>query len=269
MLIEALPDVSPGSFAERLAGAWRYVVEEAEWVVRRMGQVTLRDAGLIPRSLEESLRVKDALEAFLRYTDKPMLASPQALLEGLARACEDRVIGLGRGAAPHDLQRRWCGEPVTLDIHEEGLWILPPFEPEPPPTPAATTTPQPSERARDGAPSGAATTAPPQPPPVEGATIAPKQAVRRIRIRGTVPLESWADVFRSFVSPAARLGPKRLRLGVDFEIEVSEQHPLDAEDPTMKRMWEAAQQLGLEFEVERDTETEASSKVDGEQSFSS
>jgi hypothetical protein len=253
VLLEALPNVSPGSFAERLAGAWHYVVEQADWVVQRVGAVTLREAGLIPKSPEEALRVKEALEAFLRYTDKPMLASPQALLEGLVRACEDRVIGLGRGAGPQELQRRWCGERVTLEINEEDLWILPSFESEPPPAPAATATPQPSERLGDASP-GAATAEPPQPTPAEGAATVPRQPVRRIRIRGAVPLESWSDVFRSFVSPSARLNPKRLRLGVDFEIEASEERPLDAEDPALKRMQEAAEQLGLEFEVEQGPE---------------
>jgi hypothetical protein len=61
-------------------------------------------------------------------------------------------------------------------------------------------------------------------------------------------MESWADVFRCFVSPAARLSPKQLRLGIDFEIELSP--PLGEDHGTLKAMREAARQFGLELEEE-------------------
>ena len=73
--------------------------------------------------------------------------------------------------------------------------------------------------------------------------------MRRIVIKGNVPLDSWADIFRSFVNPAARMNPKRLRLGIDFEIETGDGQPLDENDPAFKAMKEAARQLGLEIEV--------------------
>ncbi|MFQ5793929.1 MAG: hypothetical protein ACE5JP_02640 [Candidatus Bipolaricaulia bacterium] len=74
--------------------------------------------------------------------------------------------------------------------------------------------------------------------------------MRRIKIRGNVPLESWPEVFRCFVNPAAHLQAKRLKLGIDFEVEVSDEQPLDVEAPVLKRMQEAAQQLGLDLEIE-------------------
>jgi len=37
--------------------------------------------------------------------------------------------------------------------------------------------------------------------------------VRRIIVKGSVPLDSWSEVFRCFVNPAARMSLKRLRLG--------------------------------------------------------
>jgi len=43
---------------------------------------------------------------------------------------------------------------------------------------------------------------------------------------------------------------KKLRLGVQFEMEKFEGHELDPEDPTLKAMREAARQLGLTFKVE-------------------
>ena len=71
--------------------------------------------------------------------------------------------------------------------------------------------------------------------------------IRRFVIRGKVPQESWADVFRSFVGPAARMQLRKLNLGIEFEMEVGSE-PLDSGDPVLKNMREAAKQLGLEVE---------------------
>jgi len=64
-----------------------------------------------------------------------------------------------------------------------------------------------------------------------------------------VPLDSWADIFRSFVNPAGRMNLKRLRLGIDFELETQDGQPLDENDPAFKAMKEAARQLGIDFSV--------------------
>jgi hypothetical protein len=74
------------------------------------------------------------------------------------------------------------------------------------------------------------------------------EKVRRVTIKGDVPMESWADVFRCFVSPAARLNPRKLRLGIDFDVELSA--ALSEDHPTLKAMREAARQFGLELDEE-------------------
>jgi hypothetical protein len=71
-----------------------------------------------------------------------------------------------------------------------------------------------------------------------------------ITIKGDVALESWTDIFRCFVSPAAHMNLKRLRLGIDFEMETQDGQPLDEHDPTLKAMKESAKQLGLMLEEE-------------------
>ncbi|MBX5494088.1 MAG: hypothetical protein IRZ15_02010 [Bryobacteraceae bacterium] len=45
------------------------------------------------------------------------------------------------------------------------------------------------------------------------------RSVRRFIIRGDVPVESWTELFRCFVQPAIRMNLKKLRLGVQFEME--------------------------------------------------
>jgi hypothetical protein len=232
--------------SDHLASAWRQIVEEEEWVLNRVGIVTLQNVGLA--SKDNGIRVKDAIEAFLRYTDKPMIASRDAVLEGLRQACGERVIGIGRGTTFNNLQRRWCGDTsVPLDSNEEGLWIIPPFDPEPEHVdkPIDTTT---SVSAVSGT----------QTPPIldtskrsTGKLTQPNaKPIRKLRIKGFVDLSNWADIFRSFVSPAARMNLKRLRLGIDFELEPPEDKPLDANDPAVKAMKESARQLGVDVEEE-------------------
>jgi hypothetical protein len=66
-----------------------------------------------------------------------------------------------------------------------------------------------------------------------------------------VPLESWTDVFRCFVSPATRLGLKSLQLGIAFKLVAPDGSPLDPESPAIKAMREAAKQLGVAMVEER------------------
>lgn len=241
----ALTDAK-NTFAEHLKLVWDHVIDE-EWLLRRVGPVTLQNAGLVPT--DAGIRVKDAIEAFLRYTDKPMLASRDALLEGLKQACKEKLIGVARGVNLTDVQRRWCGEDVTLDPNEEGIWIIPPFEVAPS---------EPARTADDTrAVSATLTTSGATSVQVGGSAMGTtsdvpdtSREIKRIRISGAVDLESWADIFRCFVSPAARMHLKRMRLGIDFELETHEGQPLDENDSAVKAMRESARQLGVDLDEE-------------------
>ena len=73
--------------------------------------------------------------------------------------------------------------------------------------------------------------------------------VKKILISGSVPLESWSDVFRCFVSPAARMNPKRLGLGVEIELTFGDDQTVKPDDASVKGMKEAARQLGLNIQI--------------------
>lgn len=235
---------------EHLAYLWSVLVEDAEWILRRVGTVTLTRAGLVPES--GGMRVRDAVEAFLRFTDKPMIASKDAVTAGLAQACRDGTIGIGRGAALALLQARYCRDSVQLDPSEEGLWILPAFTKEVETTAGAT----PWSGAESGPTGGSGGSSPAPGRSSDGEAGGPgppmgtAKRVRRFVVRGTVPVESWQDVFRSFVGPAARMQLRKLSLGIDFEALASSDGPLNPDDPAFKNMRDAAQQLGLHFEQE-------------------
>lgn len=242
--VSALTDPK-ARFDEHLREVWRQVVEDEEWVLRRVGMVTLQQVGLVPT--EGGIRVKEAIEAFLRYTDKPMIASREALLEGLKQACKDKLVGIARGVNLISLQKKWCGEDVTLDPNEEGLWIIPPYEPESVPAGAGVTMPPPTPPPTD-IPTGRPT--PGMPTAAGGAGSTPAKRIKHIKISGAVSLDNWAEIFRCFISPAARMNLKRLRLGIDFGLEVPDDQSLDENDSTFKAMRESATQLGLKLETD-------------------
>ena len=145
------------------------------------------------------------------------------------------------GLNTKELQKKWCGEAIAIDPNEEGLWIIPAFEPEPVQPPKLPVPPVP----------------PPDdwPPPIPPIIPRPSpteltKTMSKITIQGDVPIDSWADIFRSFVNPAARMGLKKLRLGVDFELVMQDGQPLDENDPRLKAMIESARQLGLDINIE-------------------
>jgi hypothetical protein len=233
------------SFQEHLAYVWTTLVEEEEWILRRVGSVTLENTGLIPK--EGGLRLKDAVEAFLRFTDKPMVATKEAVTTGLAQACEDELVGVGRGGSPSSLQARYCGEQLSLDPSEDGVWIIPAFTPEPASVPGSEASGRAGSTSNAG-PSGSGTdTATGQWTTTEKPET--KGTVRRFVVRGDVPVENWGELFRCFVVPAARMNLKKLQLGVQFEMDLPEGRELSENDPAVKAMKEAARQLGLNFEA--------------------
>jgi hypothetical protein len=234
--ISILPDAQR-TFSQHLAYLWRTLVEEEEWILRRVGSVTLEKTGLVPR--EGGIRLKDAIDAFLRFTDKPMITTKQAVTNGLIQACMDGLIGIARGTSLSNLQKRYCNERIPLDPTEEGVWIIPPFTPEPRPKSAPEGTEQKASSVGAPVPSNSTETLDP-----------PKQGVRRIVIRGTVSVENYTELFRCFVSPATRMNLRDLSLGINFEMKPSEGQTIDANNDRLKAMREAAHQLGLEFDLD-------------------
>ena len=238
------------SFQEHLGYIWTTLVEDEEWILRRVGPVTLENTGIIPK--EGGLRLKDAVEAFLRFTDKPMIASKEAVTAGLAQACAGGLVGIGRGGGVSSLLTWHCRQPVSLDPTEDGVWIIPPFAPEPtkPPGDEEThgTSIRTGERIADsaigaGTATGTGGAASDEP-------AAAKRTVQRFVVRGEVPAESWGELFRCFVAPAVRMNLKKLGLSVQFEMVLSEDGALTENDPTLKAMKEAARQLGLTLQIE-------------------
>ena len=65
-------------------------------------------------------------------------------------------------------------------------------------------------------------------------------------------MENWADIFRSFVSPSARMDLKELKLGIEFVLTAKPEKPLNPDDPVIKAFVESARQLGLNLRFNDD-----------------
>jgi hypothetical protein len=231
------------SFQEHLGYLWKVMVEDEEWILRKVGSVTLEQTGLIPK--DGGIRVKDAIDAFLRFTDKPMITTKEAVTSGIAQACADGLVGIGRGASLGNLQTKYCRQSISIDPSEDGLWIIPTFEPLPKEKePESVIAGAGAVLTASGTTAGPQTIVEPLEKKVKGKTV------KHVEISGAVPVENWGELFRCFVGPAVRMQLKDVRLGVDFKLEAAADKPLDANDPALKAMREAARQLGLHFEEE-------------------
>lgn len=190
----------------------------------------------------------DAVEAFLRFTDKPIISAREAVTAGLAQAWADGLVGIGRGGSPATLRARYWGQAVSLDPSEDGVGIIPAFTPESEEKRAqvgAGASTQTDTAAGTGGQVGVDTAD-------TGQVETRQPRVRRFVVHGAVPVENYSELFRCFVGPAARMNLKKLHLGIQFEMEAVEGQELDPNDPSLKAMKESARQLGLEFDTGED-----------------
>jgi len=237
------------NFSEHISFLWESLKEE-EWVLSKIGPVMLQKTGIVGNSA--NIRVKDAIDSFLRFTDKPMITNKDAVTQGISQACKDGLIGIGYGLNANTMQKKICRESISIDASEDGVWIIPPYEPEvekpksitgdynkgtsgiTPPTNRGNQTPSGGNELT----SGSSLT-----PTVE------KDKIRIFSVNGSVPVESYGDLFRCFVAPAVRLNLKKFKINVSFDVELHEGQELSLDENTIKTMKEAAKQLGLKFDV--------------------
>lgn len=132
-----------------------------------------------------------------------------------------------------------------IAVNEESLWIIPPFAPAPVEIPEGGTTAEPGGV---GVPPPRVTGEGVKPPGREEKQVK-KAVVRQVNIGGSVPVENWAELFRCFIGPAARMQLKKLDLKVQFRMEARADTPLCPDARALKAMREAAKQLGLNFET--------------------
>ncbi len=218
------------------------LLKEEEWLlVDGIGLNTLRTQNLLPTP-EQSIRVKDIYEAFLRFDDKPMVSGTSALTQSLLRYCTDGKFCIASGDGSN-FTRFYCKESVPFfDVTDESYWLVdlslkPQSQPDDPkPIPPGTIIPDP-----DGVNE-------PEPLPGESPPTSDEDARKfnSITISGKVPLDNYTELFNYFIVPFAMHGNK-IEIEVKFKIKATAGSPLDESKQQYKSAKEAARQLGLEF----------------------
>ncbi|MBA4124439.1 MAG: DUF499 domain-containing protein [Acidobacteria bacterium] len=226
-------------FRETLDGQINYNVFDAlkteEWLLDKVGMGTLRNNNLLP-TVEQSIKVKDIYEAFIRFDDKPMITDAEAVKASLIKYCFEGQICIAAGDGK-EFTKYYLKENVPfLDVGDSSYWLLDKSL-KPAPAPIETPGPIPPTPPIGG---GETTT---DPTPVDGTV----KEFENITISGSVPLDRYTELFNYFITPFAMNGNK-VDIEVSFKIKASESSPLTEAKQQYKSAKEAAKQLGLKFE---------------------
>lgn len=216
-----------------------------EWLLDSVGLGTLRNNNLLP-TLEQSVKVKDIYEAFIRFDDKPMIANAEAVRKSLIRYCSEGAFCIAFGDGK-EFTKFYLKENVPfLDVQDANYWLVDKSK-KPVPETIEPFDDKGSLPSNQTAANGADEK-------VETESTTPQMTAKNfksIRVSGKVALEHFHELFKCFVAPFAPNGNK-VEIEVSFKIAPTEGNPLTESKQQYKSAKEAAKQLGLNFEEENE-----------------
>lgn len=234
-------------------------LEQEEWILKSIGRAKLYGNNLLPE-IERPINVQDLYETFLRFDDKPMIASRDAIRNTVNKYCQEGLFNVGVGIKGKYTKIYHNEEvPFMLECSWEDLWLLDPsivMKPE-----SSTETASSSAAGTEfcggiscstgvfggsgssWGTSGNETTNPLNSDSSENEV----KTYSKVTISGSVPMENWVQLFPSFITT---LKKNNLEIEVKFTAKSTEQNPLTENSPTFKSIKESASQLGLDFEME-------------------
>lgn len=220
-----------------------YELKEEEWLLESVGLSILRNNNLLPTP-DQSIKAKDVYEAFLRFDDKPMIASSEAVSKSLQKYCMngEYCIATGDGSK---FTRYYFQESIPFfDVNDVTYWLV---DKSLKPLPQAVETPNfpPIEEPNNKVSDLAQTT----PTGTETKEEIEIKKFKSITVSGNVPLERYTELFNYFITPFAMSGNK-IDIEVSFKIKSNSGSPIDESKLQYKSAKEAAKQLGLNFEEE-------------------
>ena len=209
-------------------------LKEEEWLLDSIGQTLLRENHLLPTK-EVPVRVKDIYEAFLRYDDKPMISSQEAIVRTVNRYCGEGLFNVAVGTQGN-YTKVYAKEQIPfLDVTQEDYWLV---------DTSVTLAPTPGEPINPSP--DAPTQQTPQQPEAPSDTSEPR-LLRSITIEGQVPLENWTQLFTSFINT---LKNNRLKIEIKMTASSTNANPITDNSQLYASVKESASQLGLNFTEE-------------------
>ncbi|MGI8494507.1 MAG: DUF499 domain-containing protein [Pyrinomonadaceae bacterium] len=212
-------------------------LKDEEWLLESVGLGTLRNNNLLP-TVEQSVKVKDVYEAFIRFDDKPMITDAEAVRKSLIKYCYEGQICIASGDGK-EFTKYYLKENVPfLDVNDTNYWLL---DKSLKPAPVEPPIPMPPVDPTDPTKDDGKGINPPEPTPDPGGA-----ELKSITVSGKVPLEHFHELFQCFIAPFAPNGNK-VEIQVSFKISSTESNVLSESKPQYKNAKEAAKQLGLNF----------------------
>jgi predicted AAA+ superfamily ATPase len=239
-VMSGMKTLSLKQFRESLDGQINYnfitALKDEEWLLDSVGLGVLEKNNLLP-TLTNPVKVKDVYEAFIRFDDKPMITSSEAIKKSLIKYCFEGQFCIASGDGK-DFTKFYLKEGIPfLDVQDSNYWLV---EKSLKPLP----TPEPLVPGGDGQPTSPL---PIPTPPIDSEPTT--REFKSIEISGKIALENFHELFQCFIAPFATKGNK-VEIHVGFKISSSESNVLTESNQQYKSAKEAAKQLGLVFKDE-------------------
>jgi hypothetical protein len=235
-----MPPGKRGDTAKYFEGIFRQL-QDASWLIGSVGRLTLEKAGLWPTP-GHPVNVKEATDAFLRFTDKEILTHAKAVANGLTELVRKRQLGIAYGGKPESLSGQSAGEAVSIDPMDESIWVVDIGSVAAPTAEGMTaTTGSTSSVATGTSDSGSSSSG-------DGA-VGSETAYSSVHVSGRVPLESWSDVFASFIRPLTASNAD-LTIKIDITGKARAGGSIPGKLVDQGGIKEAAKQMGLDVEAE-------------------
>ncbi|MDQ3799986.1 MAG: DUF499 domain-containing protein [Acidobacteriota bacterium] len=212
-------------------------LKSEEWLLDSVGLGILRNNNLLP-SMERSIRVRDICEAFIRFDDKPMITSPEAVQKSLLRYCSEGAFCIAFGDGK-EFTKYYLKENVPfLDVNDTNYWLI---EKTLKPAPALIPVHEPVPNLESPA---SGKTGEENLPPNQLDSV---KQFKSITVSGNLPIDQFTASFNYFIAPFAMTGNK-VEVQVSFKIISSENNSLTESSQQYKNAKEAAKQLGLNLD---------------------
>lgn len=213
-------------------------LKSEEWLLEGVGIGLLRSHNLLP-TLEEPIRVTDVYEAFIRFDDKPMITSPNAVKTSLERYCTNGEFAIAAGDGK-EFTRIFYKQPVPyFEIADANYWLVDKtlYKPE-----GTTDKPEGGSTVTEGPVGGGETGGKP-------VTETPgTKTLRKITVSGNVPLDQYTQIFNSFIMPLAQ---NNIEIQIKISGKSTSSKPITESSQEYKIVKESARQLGLDFNEEK------------------
>ena len=219
------------------------MLKEEEWLLDNIGLGVLRSNNLIPTTEQLTIKVKDVYEAFLRFDDKPMITSQEAVSRSIQRYSLNNEICVATGDGV-TFTKYFIGQQIPFfDVNDLTYWLVDqslipaPNEEQGNPVPLTNNTPTITPVVPTG---GRA---------VESPAIATNlQEIKSLVISGRVPLENFTQLFPSFI---ATLAHNNVEIEIKIKGTSNSTKQITENSPEYKIIKESAKQLGLNLSEEK------------------